>query len=67
MARKGDNPPKTPAAKPKDTVSEVLDEGDSPDTEYDTDDMADLPTDSEEEGGQDDLSGLDPDSEGDPQ
>ena len=48
-------------------MSEVLDEGDSPDTEYDTDDLADLPTNSEEEGGQDDLSGLDPDSEGDPQ
>ena len=67
VARKGDNLPKTPTAKPKDTVSEVLDEGDSPDTEYDTDDLADLPTDSEEEGGQDDQSGLDPDSEGDPQ
>ena len=37
------------------------------DTDYDTEDLAELPTDSESDGAPDDQVGLDPDSEGDPQ
>ena len=65
--RKGDNCPATPPANQKEAVSEVLDEEDTQDTDYDTDDLADLPTDSDTEGAIDDPLGLDPDPKGDPQ
>ena len=51
----------------KDTVSEVVDEEDTQDTDYDTEDLADLPTDSDSDDAPDDSVGLDPSSDGDPQ
>ena len=51
----------------KDAVSEVIDEEDTQDTDYDTDDLANLSTDSDSEGAIDDSTGVDPDPEGDPQ
>ena len=67
MPRKGRNVPATPPAARKDAVSEILDEEDAQDTDYDTDDLADLHTDSDSDDAPDDAAGLDPDSEGDPQ
>ena len=65
--RKGDNRPATPLANRKEAVSEVLDEEDTQGTDYDTDDLADLPTDSDTDGTTDDPPGLDPDPEGNSQ
>ena len=65
--KKGDNPPAAPPVNQKGTVNEVMDEEDVQDTNYDTDDLANLPTDSDAEDDNDDPSGLDPDSEGEPQ
>ena len=65
--RKGGNVPATPAAPRKDTVSEVVNEEDTQDTDYDTEDLADLPTDSDSDEAPDDQVGLDPGSDGDPQ
>ena len=65
--RKGGNVPTTPPAPRKDTVSEVMDEEEVQETDYDTEDLADLATDSESEGAPEDPAGLDPDPKGDPQ
>ena len=48
-------------------MSKVLDEEDAQDTDYDTDDLSNLHTDSESDTTLDDTVGMDPDSEGDPQ
>ena len=65
--RKGGNVPAAPVAPHKDTVSEVVDDEDTQDTDYDTEDLADLPTDSDSDDAPDDSVGLDPSSDGDPQ
>ena len=44
--RKGGNVPATPPTPRKDTVSEIMDEEEVQETDYDTEDLADLPTDS---------------------
>ena len=51
----------------KDMVSKVMDEEDTQETDYDTEDLADLPTESDSDDAHDDPAGLDPDSKGDPQ
>ena len=51
----------------KDTVSEVVNEEDMPDTDHDTEDLADLPMDSDSDDTPDDPVGSDPGSDGDPQ
>ena len=48
-AGKGDNRPATPPTPRKDSVNEVQDTDDPPDTDYGTDDLASLPTDSDPE------------------
>ena len=65
--RKGGNVPAAPVAPRKDTVNEVVNEEDTQDTDYDTEDLADLPTDSDSDDAPDDSVGLDPGSDGDPQ
>ena len=65
--RKGGNVLAAPVVPRKDTVSEVLDEEDTQDTDYDTEDLADLPTDSDSDDAPDDSVGLDPSSDGDSQ
>ena len=65
--RKGGNVSAAPVVPRKDTVSEVVDEEDTQDTDYDTEDLADLPTDSDSDDAPDDPVGLDPGSDGDPQ
>ena len=65
--RKGGNVPAAPVAPHKDTVSEVVDDEDTQDTDYDTEDLADLPMDSDSDDAPDDSVGLDPSSDGDPQ
>ena len=65
--RKGGNVSPAPVAPRKDTVSEVVNEEDTQDTDYDTEDLADLPTDSDSDEAPDDQVGLDPNSDGDPQ
>ena len=65
MPRKGDNSPSAPPNDRKDMVSEVAEEEDAQDSEYDTDDLADLPTELDSEGAKDELPGIDPDPEGD--
>ena len=65
--RKGGNVPAAPVAPRKDAVSEIVDEEDTQDTDYDTEDLADLPTDSDPEDPPDDTVGLDPGSDGDAQ
>ena len=64
---KGANRPTTPPVNRKEAVSEVIDGEDTQDTDYDTDNLANLPTDSNSEGAIDDPTGLDPDPKGDPQ
>ena len=44
-----------------------MDEEDTQDTNYDTEDLADLPTDSDSDDAPNDSVGLDPGSDGDPQ
>ena len=44
-----------------------MDEEDTQETDYDTEDLVDLPTESDSDDAHDDPVGLDPDSEGDPQ
>ena len=65
--RKGGNVPAAPGVPRKDTVSEVVDEEDTQDTDYDTEDLADLPMDSDSDDAPDNSVGLDPGSDGDPQ
>ena len=50
--------PQLPPANQKGAVSEVMDEEDVQDTDYDTDDLANLPTDSDTEDVNDDPSGV---------
>ena len=59
-------PPPLPVPR-KDAVSEVMDEEEVQETDYDTEDLTDIATDSESEGVPEDLTGSDPDPEGDPQ
>ena len=59
--------PAAPVVSRKDTVSEVVDEEDTQDTDYDTEDLADLPTDSDSDDAPDNSVGLDPGSDGDSQ
>ena len=65
--RKGGNVLAAPVAPRKDTFSEVVDDEDTQDTDYDTEDLADLPMDSDSDDAPDDSVGLDPSSDGDPQ
>ena len=44
----------------------MVNEEDTQDTDYDTEDLADLPTDSDSDEAPDDQVGLDPGSDGDP-
>ena len=64
--RKGSAPTTSPTTR-KDTVSEVVDEEDINETDYDTKDLADLPTESDSDEDPTDPVGPDLDSDGDAQ
>ena len=65
--RKGGGPTTTSPAARKDTVSEVANEEDAPETDYDTDDLADCPTDTDSDDNKTDATIPDLDSDGDAQ
>ena len=67
MPRKGGKVSPAPVAPQKYTVSEIVNEEDTQDTDYDTEDLADLPTDSDSDEASDEQVGLDPNPDGDPQ
>ena len=62
--RRGGSTPATSSPTRKDAVSEVVDEEDIPETDYDTEDLADLPTESDSDDDPTDTVGPDPGSDG---